>query len=284
MQRNTMYREQESESASSSCRHGIRQSCAEASFARCNTSRMRAGSCTVGGRKMSDKPVEQQSPAQQRAHEDCRASACPSKTRRCAPATFRKSTWASLPSRRARNRCAASSAPNPAASEVPGGVKIKDVCIDLICAGDYLAAAAKMREDNALPAITGRVCPQEDQCEVRLRSRQEGRARRHRHTSSASSPTGSASSGSLDCPRSRPPPAKKSAIVGSGPAGLACAGDLIQKGHQVHVFEALHELGGVLVYGIPEFRLPKDIVTHEDRRCCAARAWSSRPTWSSARP
>ena len=53
------------------------------------------------------------------------------------------------------------------------------------------------------------------------------------------------------------------AIVGSGPAGLACAGDLIQMGHQVHVFEALHELGGVLVYGIPEFRLPKDIVRHE---------------------
>jgi glutamate synthase (NADPH/NADH) small chain len=70
-------------------------------------------------------------------------------------------------------------------------------------------------------------------------------------------------SGKFGLPKQAKPSGKKVAIVGSGPAGLACAGDLIQMGHHVHVFEALHELGGVLVYGIPEFRLPKDIVAHE---------------------
>ena len=73
------------------------------------------------------------------------------------------------------------------------------------------------------------------------------------------------------------------AIIGSGPAGLACAGDLIQKGHQVHVFEALHELGGVLVYGIPEFRLPKEIVRHEIDKLRRV-ASTLRPMLSSARP
>src|SRR5215471_17836481 len=71
------------------------------------------------------------------------------------------------------------------------------------------------------------------------------------------------SSGQFGLPKSKPATGKKIAIVGSGPAGLACAGDLIQWGHKVRVFEALHELGGVLVYGIPEFRLPKDIVRQE---------------------
>ena len=69
--------------------------------------------------------------------------------------------------------------------------------------------------------------------------------------------------GQFGSPVTAPPTGKKVGIIGSGPAGLACAGDLIQMGHHVHVFEALHELGGVLVYGIPEFRLPKEIVRHE---------------------
>jgi glutamate synthase (NADPH/NADH) small chain len=69
--------------------------------------------------------------------------------------------------------------------------------------------------------------------------------------------------GQIGIPKNAPPTGKRVAIVGSGPAGLSAAGDLVQKGHEVHVFEALHELGGVLVYGIPEFRLPKDIVRNE---------------------
>ena len=145
--------------------------------------------------------------------------------------------------------------------QCPVGVKIKDV-VALICAGDYLAAAAKMREDNALPAITGRVCPQENQCEggcvlgkkgapVAIGNLERFIADYERN------------SGQLGLPPIAPSTGKNVAIVGSGPAGLSAAGDLVQKGHRVRVFEALHELGGVLVYGIPEFRLPKSIVKGE---------------------
>ena len=145
--------------------------------------------------------------------------------------------------------------------QCPVGVKIKDV-VALICAGDYLAAASKMREDNALPAITGRVCPQENQCEggcvlgkksapVAIGNLERFIADYERNSGQLGLPPIAASTG------------KSVAIVGSGPAGLSAAGDLIQKGHRVRVFEALHELGGVLVYGIPEFRLPKSIVKGE---------------------
>jgi glutamate synthase (NADPH/NADH) small chain len=145
--------------------------------------------------------------------------------------------------------------------QCPVGVKIKDV-VALICAGDYLAAASKMREDNALPAITGRVCPQENQCEggcvlgkkgapVAIGNLERFIADYERESGKLGLPVIAASTG------------KSVAIVGSGPAGLSAAGDLIQKGHRVRVFEALHELGGVLVYGIPEFRLPKSIVKGE---------------------
>ena len=127
---------------------------------------------------------------------------------------------------------------------------------------DYLGAASKVREDNALPAITGRVCPVEDQCEsgcvLGKKGEPIGIAYLERFVADWER-----SSGQFGLPKSKPATGKKVAIVGSGPAGLACAGDLIQMGHQVHVFEALHELGGVLVYGIPEFRLPKDIVAFE---------------------
>ena len=143
----------------------------------------------------------------------------------------------------------------------PVGVKVKEF-VQLIVAGEYLAAAAKIREDNVLPAITGRVCPQEDHCEggclmgKKVQSLGIGYLERfvadyeQRHmdvkTIRKASPTG-----------------KKVAIVGSGPSGLTAAGDLVQKGHSVHVFEALHEIGGVLVYGIPEFRLPKQIIREQ---------------------
>jgi glutamate synthase (NADPH/NADH) small chain len=145
--------------------------------------------------------------------------------------------------------------------DCPVGVQIKTI-VALIHAGDFLAAAAKLREDNALPAITGRVCPQENQCEggcvlgkkgapVAIGNLERFIADFERN------------SGQLGLPVNAPATGKSVAIVGSGPAGLSAAGDLIQKGHRVRVFEALHEIGGVLVYGIPEFRLPKSIVRGE---------------------
>lgn len=144
----------------------------------------------------------------------------------------------------------------------PVAVKVKDF-IDLIIAGDYLGAAAKVREDNALPAITGRVCPQEEQCEgdcLVTKSKKDSIAIGHLERFVADYER---KTGKVGIPKIADPTGKKVAIVGSGPAGLSAAGDLIQKGHKVRVFEALHELGGVLIYGIPEFRLPKDIVKQE---------------------
>jgi glutamate synthase (NADPH/NADH) small chain len=143
----------------------------------------------------------------------------------------------------------------------PVEVKIKDF-IHLVAEGDFLGAASKIKEDNMLPAICGRVCPQEEQCEakcvvgVKGESVAIGRLERfvadfeREHVG-------------LRSPELKEKTGKKVAIIGSGPAGLSCAGDLIQMGHSVTVFEALHELGGVLVYGIPEFRLPKEIVKAE---------------------
>jgi glutamate synthase (NADPH/NADH) small chain len=143
----------------------------------------------------------------------------------------------------------------------PVGVKVKDF-VDLIVAGDYLKAAAKIREDNILPAITGRVCPQETQCEgcCILGNKFEplGIGYLERFVADYER-----ESGQVGIPEIAPPTGKKVAIVGSGPAGLSAAGDLIRQGHEVTVFEALHEIGGVLVYGIPEFRLPKEIVRRE---------------------
>jgi glutamate synthase (NADPH/NADH) small chain len=145
--------------------------------------------------------------------------------------------------------------------DCPVGVKIKEI-VALICAGDFLAAAAKLREDNSLPAITGRVCPQENQCEGGCILGKKGQpvaiGNLERFIADYER-----LSGKLGLPTNAPATGKSVAIVGSGPAGLSAAGDLIQKGHRVRVFEALHELGGVLVYGIPEFRLPKSIVKGE---------------------
>jgi len=143
----------------------------------------------------------------------------------------------------------------------PVGVKVREF-VQLIVDGDFLAAAAKIREDNVLPAVTGRVCPQEDHCEGSCLLCKKGESlgigylerfvadyeQQHMDRSQI---------------RKAPPTGKKVAIVGSGPSGLTAAGDLVQKGHQVHVFEALHEVGGVLVYGIPEFRLPKKIIRQQ---------------------
>ncbi len=142
----------------------------------------------------------------------------------------------------------------------PVGVKVKDF-VRLIVEGDYLGAAAKIREDNVLPAVTGRVCPQEDHCEGKclLTKKVEslGIGYLERFVADYEQRVGA------PLARNGPATGKKVAIVGSGPAGLSAAGDLVQRGHQVHVFEALHEIGGVLVYGIPEFRLPKQVIREQ---------------------
>ncbi len=132
----------------------------------------------------------------------------------------------------------------------------------LVMDGDFEGALRKIKEMNFLPAICGRVCPQEDQCEAvcRLNKRGEpggvGRLERFLGDYALSHDV-------AITPRVDAPTGKKVAIIGSGPAGLTCASDLIQRGHEVTVFEALHRPGGVLFYGIPEFRLPKRILVKE---------------------
>jgi glutamate synthase (NADPH/NADH) small chain len=134
--------------------------------------------------------------------------------------------------------------------------------IKLISEGDYVGAARKLKERNGLPAVCGRVCPQEDQCEkVCIVGKKDdpvaiGRLERF----AADWERGK---GEVSVPEKVPSTGKKVAVVGAGPAGLTLAGDLILKGHEVTVFEALHKAGGVLIYGIPEFRLPKEIVDAE---------------------
>jgi glutamate synthase (NADPH) small chain len=145
--------------------------------------------------------------------------------------------------------------------QCPVGVKVKEF-VQAIVDGDYLRAAAKIREDNVLPAITGRVCPQEDHCEggclLCKRGESLGIGYLERFVADYEQQH-------FDFTKivKATQTGKKVAIVGSGPSGLTAAGDLVQKGHQVHVFEALHEIGGVLVYGIPEFRLPKKIIREQ---------------------
>ncbi|MBP5567246.1 MAG: NADPH-dependent glutamate synthase [Bacteroidales bacterium] len=143
----------------------------------------------------------------------------------------------------------------------PVGVKIPDF-IELVAAGDIVGAAAKIAEDSSLPAVCGRVCPQETQCEgscvlgVKFEPVSIGKLERFVADWAAER------SGS-DAFMAREPEtsaARKVAIIGSGPAGLACASDLAKAGYDVTIFEALHKPGGVLEYGIPEFRLPKEKV------------------------
>ena len=139
--------------------------------------------------------------------------------------------------------------------------------VELVAEGDFRGAINMIKETNALPAITGRVCPQEDQCEKEcaLAKRFEPVAigRLERFVADWE-----AAQGDPPIPQLAPTTGKKVAIVGSGPAGLTVAADLTKLGHQVTIFEALHEAGGVLVYGIPEFRLPKAIVRREVDYVC----------------
>ena len=135
----------------------------------------------------------------------------------------------------------------------PVNIRIPDF-IERISQGDIAAAAAVIAEDSSLPSICGRVCPQESQCEgacilgIKGESVAIGKMERFVGDWQLENP--------LPVPQIEPN-GHKVAIVGSGPAGLACASDLARMGYEVTVFEALHEVGGVLVYGIPEFRLPK---------------------------
>ncbi len=127
---------------------------------------------------------------------------------------------------------------------------------------DFEHALAIIKKDNTLPAICGRVCPQEDQCEQVCVTANKGEAvaigRLERFVADWEM-----ARGEVRMPEQAPPTGFRVAIVGSGPAGLACAADLAIRGHSVTIFEALHKPGGVLVYGIPEFRLPKSIVQEE---------------------
>jgi len=150
---------------------------------------------------------------------------------------------------------------HPCMDGCPVNVDIQEF-IRLISKKQFIEAAVKIKEKNALPAICGRVCPQEDQCEKLciLGKKDEpvaiGRLERfaadYERTYS-----------DIFVPAVPPPTGKQVAVIGSGPSGLTVAGDLVKLGHAVTIFEALHKPGGVLVYGIPEFRLPKAIVEAE---------------------
>ena len=143
----------------------------------------------------------------------------------------------------------------------PVSVQIPEF-IDLVAKGKFTEAARKIKETNALPAVCGRVCPQEEQCELPCVLGKKGEpvaiGRLERFVADFERVTGS-----IEIPKVAPPTGKRVAIVGAGPAGLTVAGDLVQFGHDVTIFEALHKPGGVLMYGIPEFRLPKEIVQAE---------------------
>lgn len=133
--------------------------------------------------------------------------------------------------------------------------------IEKVAEGDFEAAYEIITSENALPAICGRVCPQENQCEGRcvrgIKGEPVGIGRLERFVAD------------YHMAHTAPVPVeirkngKKVAVVGCGPSGLTCAGELAKKGYEVTIFEALHKAGGVLSYGIPEFRLPKDLVAKE---------------------
>ena len=129
--------------------------------------------------------------------------------------------------------------------------------------GEFLAAAKVLKNTSALPAVCGRVCPQEKQCESRcihLKSGGKAVAIGYLERFAADYER---ESGNISLPEIAPSNGIKIAVVGSGPSGLSFAGDMVKKGFDVYVFEALHEIGGVLKYGIPEFRLPNRIVDVE---------------------
>ncbi|MDD5503656.1 MAG: NADPH-dependent glutamate synthase, partial [Candidatus Thermoplasmatota archaeon] len=148
----------------------------------------------------------------------------------------------------------------PCMEGCPVSVLIPDF-IKLIKERKFAEAAAKMKERNSLPAVCGRVCPQEEQCEMVCTLKKLGEpvgiGRLERFIADWERAHG------VQVPALPKPNGKKVAVVGAGPAGVTCAGELAKMGYKVTIFEVLHKPGGVLVYGIPEFRLPKDIVAAE---------------------
>lgn len=148
---------------------------------------------------------------------------------------------------------------SPCVSGCPVGVKIPDF-ISLIKQGDVEEAYKIIKGTNALPAVCGRVCPQESQCESKcvrgIKGEPVAIGRLERFAADYCF-------GKSDDTENAPANGKKVAVIGAGPAGLTCAGTLVKKGYSVTVFEASHVAGGVLVYGIPQFRLPKEIVKAE---------------------
>lgn len=153
--------------------------------------------------------------------------------------------------------------PKPTCVEgCPVGIHIPDF-IKHIEHGDFLQAASILKETSALPAVCGRVCPQEKQCESRcihLKMNSPAVAIGYLERFAADYER---ESGQMTLPKVAPSTGIKVAVVGSGPSGLSFAGDMVKRGYEVYVFEALHEIGGVLKYGIPEFRLPNRIVDVE---------------------
>ena len=148
----------------------------------------------------------------------------------------------------------------PCVSGCPVNVPIPDF-IEKLKTGDAEGAYQIIRSQNALPAICGRVCPQESQCESKcvrgIKGEPVGIGRLERYAADTAMARGTAGQ------ETPAPCGRKAAVIGSGPAGLTCAGELAKAGWKVTIYEALHTAGGVLVYGIPEFRLPKALVRRE---------------------
>ncbi len=149
----------------------------------------------------------------------------------------------------------------PCVSGCPVNVRIPEF-VAKVAEGDFAAAYEIITSTNSLPAICGRVCPQETQCEGKcvrgIKGEPVGVGRLERFVADwHREHIGNESVEKI------PTNGKRAAVIGAGPAGLTAAGDLVNKGYEVTVFESLHKEGGVLVYGIPEFRLPKDIVAYE---------------------
>ena len=148
----------------------------------------------------------------------------------------------------------------PCVSGCPVGINIPDF-IQKVAEGDFEGAYQIITQQSSLPAVCGRVCPQETQCESKcvrgIKGEPVAIGRLERFVADWHN------ANVKEAPQKPESNGHKVAVVGSGPSGLTCAGDLAKKGYEVTVFEALHTAGGVLVYGIPEFRLPKDIVRKE---------------------